>query len=93
MLYCASLSGKEAWSLLSTLLTVNFFAALPSLVMVAASLLLGLLDGGMLNMIVCMLLVGGLPPLLFLLGSIWGSPKAARVKNPDNEQEGSDGTQ
>ena len=93
MLYCASLSGKEAWSLLSTLLTVNFFAALPSLVMVAASLLLGLLDGGLLNIIVCMLLVGGLPPLLFLLGSIWGSQKAARVKNPDNEQEGSDGTQ
>ena len=34
-----------------------------------------------------------LTPLLFLLGSIWGSQKAARVKNPDNEQEGSDGTQ
>lgn len=94
MLYCTSLSGVGGYRLVSGLLTVNVFVALPSLVMVVTSLVLGLLDGGLLNMIICMLLAGGLPPLMFLLGSIWGNRQiGCRAVQPNEETEVSDGTQ
>lgn len=93
MLYCASSPGLDAYELVSALILANVFLALPSLVMVITSLVLGFLDGGLLNMIACMLLVGGLPPLMFLLGSMWGSKREERrVMNSKQKQEGSDGT-
>ena len=72
VLCCCFLSG--AWSGLGLLLAAgSLIAAFPSSLAVLFSLGVGFLDGGVLNMIVCILLVGGLPPLLFLLGSLWGS--------------------
>lgn len=94
MLYCASQPGLDAYELVSALILANLFLALPSLLMVLTSLVLGLLDGGLLNMILCMLLAGSLPPLLFLLGSIWGSKKAERrAIDSDKKQEESNGTE
>lgn len=93
MLYF-TLSGVESYRLVSGLLTVNIFGACPSLVIVVTSLVLGLLDGGLPNMITCMLLVGGLPPLLFLLGSIWGGrKKEQRAMQSTERKEESNGTQ
>jgi len=94
MLYCASQPGLNAYELVSALILANVFLALPSLIMVVTSLVLGLLDGGMLNMILCMLLVGGLPPLMFLLGSIWGGRKhEQRMVKPKEGKEEPDETQ
>lgn len=94
MLYCASGPGLDGYELVSTLILTNLFLALPSLVMVVTSLVLGLLDGGLPNMIICMLVVGGLPPLLFLLGSTWGGRKnEQRVMQFTEEKEAPDGTQ
>lgn len=93
MLCVAHLPGRIAWDFVGLLLPVSFLCAFPSFLFVFSSLVLGFLDGGLLNMILCMLLAGGLPPLLFLLGSVWGSKKAEqRAMNLDKEQEGSDGT-
>ena len=94
MLYCASQPGLDAYELVSALILANVFLALPSLVMVVTSLVLGFLDGGLLNMIVCMLVVGGLPPLMFLLGSIWGGRRnEQRAMRSTEEKEAPDKTQ
>ena len=94
MLYCASCTGLDAYELVSILILANLFLAFPSLVMVVTSLVLGFLDGGLLRMIICMLFVGGLPPLLFLLGSIWGGKKnERRAMQSIAEKEKFDGTQ
>ena len=94
MLYCASQPGLDAYELVSALILANVFLALPSLVMVVTSLVLGFLDGGLLNMIVCMLVVGSLPPLMFLLGSIWGGRRnEQRAMRSTEEKETPDGTQ
>lgn len=87
ILYCASRPGLDAYEIVSMLLLANIFVALPSLIMVITCLVLGLLDGGLPNMIICMLLAGGLPPLLYLLGSIWGSRKGKRYVETSNEEE------
>lgn len=77
VLCCSYFSGRGWAGAATALLMVSFFAAFPSFLAVLASHLLGFLDGGLLSMVLCMLLVGGLPPLLFLLGSILGGRKAA----------------
>ena len=94
MLCCASRTGLDAYELVSILILANLFLAFPSLVMVVTSLVLGFLDGGLLNMIICMLFVGGLSPLMFLLGSIWGGKKnERRAMQSIAEKEKFDGTQ
>lgn len=94
LVLCVSILPGRGWTGLGTaLLMVSYFAAFPSFLAVLASFLPGFLDGGTWGLIFCMLLVGGLPPLLFALGSIWGSKKAEKsAKNSDKEQEESDGT-
>lgn len=94
VLYCISVPGRD-WAEMGFLLAaVSFVAALPSSLVVCFSLGLGFLDGGLLNMILCMLLAGGVPPLLFLLGSIWGSRKLEHyAEQPCVEKEVPDGTQ
>lgn len=77
VLCCASLAGRGWASMASILLMLSFFAAFPSSLAVFALFGFGVLDGGSVSMVLCMLLVGGLPPLLFLLGSILGGRKAA----------------
>ena len=94
VLCCISLPSRD-WAEVGFLLAVvSFVVALPSSLVVYLSLGLGFLDGGLLNMIFCMLLAGGLPPLLFLLGNIWGGRKAERCTvQPSEEKEAPDGTQ
>lgn len=78
VLCCASLAGRGWASVASILLMLSFFAAFPSSLAVFALFGFGVLDGGLISMVLCMLLVGGLPPLLFLMGSILGSRRAER---------------
>lgn len=98
-----------AWTWGGLLLTVSSFHQLnvlsgamimasvalasPSVLVVLVSAMVGILDLGVPGYLIALLLAGGLPPLLFLLGSIWGSKKAERMKKTDNGQEGADGTQ
>lgn len=94
MLCVAQLPGRVAWDLVGLLLPVSFLCAFPSFLLVLSTLVLGILDGGLPNMIICMLLAGGLPPLLFLLGSIWGGRKnEQRAMQPKEGKEEPDGTQ
>lgn len=93
MLCFLALPGRFGWEIIGLFLPINFLGAFPSFLIVFSTLVLGFLDGGLPNMILCMLLAGGLPPLLFLLGSIWGSRKVEqRAMRAEKEQEGNDGT-
>lgn len=95
LVLCFSILSGPGWTSVGmVLLMVSFFAAFPSFLVVLTSHLPGFLDGGLLNMILCMLLAGGLPPLLFLLGSIWGSCKAEQqAMHAEEDQEENNGTE
>ena len=86
VLVCGSLMGRGWTSVASILLILSFFGAFPSSVSVFALLGFGVLDNGTVSMILHMLLVGGLPPLLFLLGSIWGSKKTVTCSDEEKEE-------
>lgn len=86
--------GLESYYLATGMLWISLVLASPSFLMVFTAAAFGWMDGGVLNMILCVLVVGGLPPLLFLLGSIWGSRKVERCTvQPEEETEVQDETQ
>lgn len=91
LLATASLHQLNALSAVMIMASIAF--ASPSVLVVLVSAMVGILDLGVPGYLISLLLAGGLPPALFLLGSIWGSKRAERTKNPDNEQEEADGIQ
>lgn len=93
VLGAATIPGSEGYELATAVIWISFIFASPSFLMVFTAFACGWMDGGLINMILCVLVVGGLPPLLFLLGSIWGGRKAERrAICAEEEQEGNDGT-
>lgn len=82
--------GLGAYGLATAAILFSFFLASPAFLMVFTAFACGWMVGGLLSMILCVLVVGGLPPALFLLGSIWGSRKS---KQSNEETEVPDGTQ
>ncbi len=78
VLCCYLMSGDGWGSALVLLLPGSFLCAFPSFLLVFAALIFGFLDAGINNMILCVLLAGGLPPALFVLGSIFGVQKKQR---------------
>lgn len=74
VLLLALLPGPSWPDIMAAMLWVSAFLACPSFCMVLAALLLGALGSmGIVNLLFWLLLAGGVPPLLFLLGSLWGS--------------------
>ena len=94
VLTASAMVGLAGYHLATALLWISFVLASPSFLMVFTAVAFGWLDGGLLNMILSVLVVGGLPPLLFLLGSIWGSRRAERgVVRAKEESEVQNGTE
>lgn len=94
VLAAAEQVGLDGYYLATGMLWISLTLASPSFLMVFTAFAFGWMDDGLLNMILCVLAVGGLPPLLFLLGSIWGSRKAERcTMQPEEETEVQDETQ
>lgn len=94
VLAAAEQAGLDSYYLATGMLWISLTLASPSFLMVFTAFAFGWMDGGLLNMILCVLAVGGLPALLFLLGSIWGSRKAERgAALSEEEREVPDETQ
>lgn len=94
VLAAAEQAGLDSYYLATGMLWISLTLASPSFLMVFTATAFGWMDGGLLNMILCVLVVGGLPVLLFLLGSIWGSRKAEHgAVQQEKEKEVPDETQ
>lgn len=89
VLCTAMIPGLGGYGLATAAIWLSFILASPSFLMVFTAFACGWMDGGLINMVLCVLATGGLPPLLFLLGSIWGGRKAVQ----SNEEEVQDGAQ
>lgn len=76
--------GLNVWPLLTGMFFASAFLASPSFLMVLLTLTGGFLDSRGYAFYLWAFLAGGIPPLLFLLGSLWGSRK--RFKTDEAEQ-------
>lgn len=74
-----------SWDLFGIFFLGSLLFAAPSFLMVYIALLFGCFDGELLPAL-CLwgVLAGGIPPLLFTLGSLWGS-RNNKVKTDENE--------
>lgn len=61
--------------------------ASPSTVLVFCAAMLGILNGGIAGYLLTLFLAGGIPPLLFLLGSLLGS-RSKKKKEEERSEEG-----
>ena len=64
---------RQTSGLASLMLIISAIGASPSFLIVILSAMSGLFDNGPLGVLIGLFLAGGIPPLLFLLGSLWGS--------------------
>ena len=66
----------DSWDLLGIFFFGSLLFAAPSFLMVYIALIFGCFDGGLIPAL-CLwgFLAGGIPPLLFTLGSLWGGRK------------------
>ena len=79
----------NVWPLLSFVFIASAFLASPSFLMVLLALTGSLLVGEW-GFVLWAVLAGGIPPLLFFLGSLWGSRKGLKTEEETQEiaQEG-----
>ena len=86
LLACAALRWLSELSFVMIMASIAL--ASPSVLVVLVSAMVGILDLGVPGYLISLFLAGGLPPALFLLGSIWGSRKAGRCVAPPSEEKG-----
>lgn len=79
--YIRHLSG-----LATILLMISAVGASPSFLIVILSAMSGLFDGGLPGFLIGLFLAGGIPPLLFLLGSLWGSRKHRKQQTEEGSK-------
>lgn len=76
----------NVWPLLTFVFVASAFLASPSFLMVCLALTSNLLVSGV-GFVIWGILAGGVPPLLFFLGSLWGSRKQGVETDRDESED------
>ena len=77
---------RQTSGLAMLLLMLSAAVASPSLLIVILSAMSGLFDHGLPGFLIGLFLAGGIPPLLFILGSLWGSRKHQKQQTEEGSE-------
>ena len=77
---------RQTSGLAMLLLMLSAAVASPSFLIVIISAMSGLFDHGLPGFLIGLFLAGGIPPLLFLLGSLWGSQKHRKQQTEEGSE-------